>query len=1007
MNDGKIVYPRSRGVTFVSLVLAALLLGSAGITYWAGIRVAEDSRRLVALRTQIEWLERLLSTVKDAETGQRGYLLTGKNAYLEPYQAAVVTLRHELGELSALGTHGDFPQQWVAQVNGLVAEKMAELEQTIKDYRGRHPEAALAIVLTDRGKQVMDELRSAVDGMRSEKQVEFARVSQVGQTSNALRTVIFVVVTILNLAFLAWAYRRIALEIGFREAAIAETRRQKDLLATTLASIGDGVIVTDTEARITFMNGVAASLTGWTADEARGNNITDVFQIINQVTRAPVENPVHHVLRSGLIAGLANHTLLICRDGREIAVDDSGAPIRPAGGETCGVVLVFRDITERHRAEEYIQALMKALPVGVSFSNDPSCRFITGNPAVLSQFEVQPEDNLSASAAEQDAAGRRIRFFKEGREISDSELPLQRAVAGKAAIPPEELDVLLPSGRRWFASASAAPIFDPQGKVIGGVAVTLDITDRKRAEESIRVLTQLAEQKAAQAQAANEAKSRFVANVSHELRTPMNAILGMIDLALRKNLDATTRDYLSTARDSADVLLSLLNDLLDSAKIESGNLQLEATPLRLRAMLRQVTRTLSVRASEKGLVFDCQVSGDVPDALIGDKVRLRQVLMNLAGNAIKFTERGEVTLSVRTQSLAGTEACLEFAVRDTGIGISASDLERIFKPFAQADSSTARRFGGTGLGLSISANLISLMGGRLWAESEPGQGSTFIFTVSFPLGDEQGAEEEPSGDLPAATRRPLNVLLVEDNPANQKVATYILEAAGHTVDVASDGQQALRMSAADRHDVILMDVQMPGMDGLQTTGAIRARESGRRVPVIAMTAHAMSGDRERCHAAGMDGYLSKPIDAREMFTLIENLTACSSDCPGAPHGSSSSGANAGGMPADVFDLEQALKRCFDSREMLREMVDCLFSEAERLMPQMRVALPHDNSEELGRLAHRLKGTLLYLGARQSTDAAVAVEDCCRGPKDVAERAVADLEIAIERLKLALTDYRGQ
>jgi signal transduction histidine kinase/DNA-binding NarL/FixJ family response regulator/HPt (histidine-containing phosphotransfer) domain-containing protein len=672
---------------------------------------------------------------------------------------------------------------------------------------------------------------------------------------------------------------------------------------------------------------------------------------------------------------------------------------------------VVRHAMERKRLEDslrnahqYLQALMKAVPVGVSFSDDPSCQFITGNPAVLAQFEVRPEDNLSASAAELDAAGRRIRFFDEGREISGRELPLQRAVAGKEPIPPQELEVLLPSGRRWFASASAAPIFDPQGSVIGGVAVTLDITDRKRAEESVRALTQLAEQKAAQAQAANDAKSRFVANVSHELRTPMNAILGMIDLALRKNLDATTRDYLSTARESADVLLSLLNDLLDSAKIESGKLELEAAPLCLREMLDQVTRTLSVRASEKGLVFRCQALGDIPDALVGDKVRLRQVLMNLAGNAIKFTERGEVSLSVRARSLANAEVLLEFAVRDTGIGISAGDLDRIFKPFAQADSSTARRFGGTGLGLSISANLVSMMGGRIWAESEPGQGSTFYFTVSLPLGEGPSAEEEPDSHYAAAPRRPLHVLLVEDNPANQKVATYILVAAGHTVDVAPDGQRALRMSAESRYDVILMDVQMPGMDGMQTTGAIRARETGRHVPIIAMTAHAMRGDRDLCQAAGMDGYLAKPIDAREMFKVIESLTGCSSGCR-SPAPPPSIGVEAAGTPAAVFDLDLALERCFDSHEMLAEMIDCFFSEAERLIPQMRAALVRVDVTELLRLAHRMKGTLVYLGARQATQAVLAVERCEGHRKHTAVEAVGNLELQIERLKLALADYR--
>ncbi len=230
-----------------------------------------------------------------------------------------------------------------------------------------------------------------------------------------------------------------------------------------------------------------------------------------------------------------------------------------------------------------------------------------------------------------------------------------------------------------------------------------------------------------------EAKNQFLANISHELRTPMNAILGMIDLALRNELKPSVKDYLTTARESAGLLLGLLNNLLDSAKIESGSFELEISPLDIRQILDQTASELGVRAAEKGLAFSCQAPEDLPSAVLGDKLRLRQVLLNLGGNAIKFTERGEVTMSVRVESVGPDEVGLEFAVRDTGIGIPRGDLDRIFKPFAQGDSSTARRYGGTGLGLSISADLVAMMGGRLWAESEPGEGSTFYFTVCLPL----------------------------------------------------------------------------------------------------------------------------------------------------------------------------------------------------------------------------------------------------------------------------------
>ena len=439
-------------------------------------------------------------------------------------------------------------------------------------------------------------------------------------------------------------------------------------------------------------------------------------------------------------------------------------------------------------------------------------------------------------------------------------------------------------------AARGVPVKNDQGDIICWAGINLDINRLKQAE--------------ADAEEANAAKSRFLANMSHELRTPMNAILGMIDVALPKATDPTVRDCLQTAKGSADLLLTLLNDLLDSAKIESGKLELESAPFSLRRMLDRITRVLSVRANEKGLCFNCRMPEAMQDAVVGDRMRLQQVLLNLAGNAIKFTERGDVEISVRALAQDG-EACLEFAVRDTGIGIPPSGLERIFQPFAQADASVARRFGGTGLGLSITKNLVEMMGGRIWAESEVGMGSTFYFTVRLPLAKELPPAFDAPVAIPSAACAPLRILLVEDNPANQKLATYVLQERGHTVEIAGDAQKAICWTEQNRYDAILMDVQMPGMNGLEATAAIRQREhAGRRVPIIAMTAHAMTGDRERCLAAGMDGYLAKPVNAQEMIGLVETLA----------HGAVPPVQFAAATPGPAETLPQAMAVVFNPEE---------------------------------------------------------------------------------------------
>ena len=461
---------------------------------------------------------------------------------------------------------------------------------------------------------------------------------------------------------------------------------------------------------------------------------------------------------------------------------------------------------------------------------------------------------------------------------------------------------------------------------------------------------------------------------------------------------------------TAVVLLGLLDDLLDCAKIESGKMEIESNPFSLRRVLEQTTQVLAVRANEKGISFSCSIPSEVPNALIGDHVRLRQILMNLAGNAIKFTERGDVTLSVRAQSQETEAAWLEFAIRDTGIGIARCQLEKVFQPFIQADASTSRRFGGTGLGLAISSNLVALMGGRIWVESEPGQGSTFYFAIRFPLAKQLPSEPETPSDVLSPAPVLLRVLLVEDTPANQKLAAFILQERGHTVDIAGNGRDGINIAGRNDYDVILMDVQMPGTDGLEATKAIRAQEkSGRRVPIIAMTAHAMKGDRERCLAAGMDAYLSKPIDSREMISLVESLAASSPSRDMVPPACSSEPVeSACQLAATVFDPDLAMKRCFNQADMLQTMIRCFLDECDTLFPQMQAALQRADLMEVGRLGHRLKGTAVYLGAEAVKEAALGVEQfqIHRGEPGEARTAVGALEQQCKLLKMALARHES-
>jgi two-component system, sensor histidine kinase len=380
------------------------------------------------------------------------------------------------------------------------------------------------------------------------------------------------------------------------------------------------------------------------------------------------------------------------------------------------------------------------------------------------------------------------------------------------------------------------------------------------------------------AERSNRAKSEFLANISHELRTPMNAIIGMTDLALGEELSPTLREFLSTARSNAQVLLELLNEILDFSRLEAGKFVLQNMPFRMRDLIADLVRTFEFRAHDKGLQMQSHVDAAVPDRLMGDPLRIRQVLMNFLTNAIKFTESGKISIDIALESSSQKEVEVKFSVADTGIGISTEDRERIFAPFTQVDASTTRRHGGAGLGLAIAGDLIREMGGRRAIQSEVGRGSTFSFTLPLSCVPSRSAANQDSprangaadGVLSHASSFKLNVLLAEDMAANQMLVKHALKKRGHSVEVANDGREAVEQATAGNFDVILMDLQMPEMDGFEATAAIRSDPRMSRVPIVALTAHAMSGDRERCLAAGMSDYLAKPLDLQQLIEVVES-----------------------------------------------------------------------------------------------------------------------------------------
>jgi PAS domain S-box-containing protein len=620
----------------------------------------------------------------------------------------------------------------------------------------------------------------------------------------------------------------------------------------------------DASGAITGWSTAAERLFGWPRADAIGRQ-SDIVVPARNVER----NHVHlETILRGPLERVHEGTITVRRrDGHEFpAIVSMTARTTPAGLRLTTTVRAVTALSEAPGggdAQRYLD-ILNQISDGCAVV-DLRGNYLFVNEAFCQMYNYRKADLIGANF--KDAIG----------EERVTTLRNMYTEVYRTGVPSHAEYQVFPKGRDMMViDGSVSLDRDASGKKVGFVSIMRDCTARKAAEREADRARQAAEE-------ANRAKSEFLANMSHEIRTPMNGIIGMSTLALDTDLTPEQTDYIATVKGSAESLLIILNDILDFAKIESGKLGLEQIPFSFNDVVAGAARPLAFEARAKQIGLVINPASTVPPSLLGDPTRLRQIVTNLVGNAVKFTERGSVTVSATVEPVEGPGIAVHLTVADTGIGIPDDKRAQIFAPFTQADGSTTRRFGGTGLGLAISSTLVQMMGGRIWVESDAGSGSTFHIVMPFQLAEDvakdapQAAAPAPSraAVAPAAAAQAMRVLVVEDNIVNQRVAVGLLTRRGHHVTLSKDGGEALARLDQETFDIVLMDLQMPGMSGIDATAAIRAREriSGGHARIVAMTAHAMAGDSERCLEAGMDGYLSKPIDPQKLFAAVEQQTA--------------------------------------------------------------------------------------------------------------------------------------
>jgi len=852
------------------ILVVLLIVGTALLSAYNVHRLRADSRLVAHTHEVIATLEAVIETARDAESGQRGYIITGNRDLIDPYVNAPAIAEDYVHRVEELTRDNPAQQARIPKLRERVKARFDTLFANVKLREDEGFAAASESIATNRGKAEMDALRATVSEMQNaERLLLIVRSAQTTQMYYTTLTSILLgtVLGLLAIAGFVWMLRRNWLE---RSRAAADIHEQREQLRTTLASIGDAVIATDAEARVVFMNAVAGKLTGWTPEEAKGQTLKDVMRIINEYTREPAANPVDRVLAEGVIVGLANHTLLIRKDGIEIPIDDSAAPIRNHEGQVMGCVLVFRDITERKESEAEIERLLASEKRRAEQLRKLADAALTLNSATTR------DSVLGVVAAEA-----RLVF-----DAQDVKVELGSTAAG-------DLDLLGPpngdtNGENSLAlptNGLVVPLVARNGEPFGYLQV--DRTERGDFDEDeASILAQLAHMAAVAVQNAqlyeelrisNHRKNEFLATLAHELRNPLAPIRYSLELMqLSENDPGAQRESRTIIARQVTQMVRLIDDLLDVSRISRGKIELRPERVTLHSVIA------AAREASDPIIADYrhEFTVDVPEEPIwiqADPTRLAQVLLNVLNNAAKYTPAGgRISLTVTKtgeDAAGGDRGGVAIHIRDNGVGIPTDMLGQVFEMFTQVDRSLDRSQGGLGIGLTLVRRLVELHGGSVEAHSDgPGAGSEFVIRLPLTRGSAQLERptngEETANETATRTRR---ILAVDDNQDAVDILARTLQLKGHEVQTAYDGIAAVDVAARFKPDIVLLDIGLPRLSGYDVARRIRQQPGGDAVTLIAITGWGQEEDRRQSEQSGFDLHLVKPVDPIALLKLLAEL----------------------------------------------------------------------------------------------------------------------------------------